>query len=260
MKRILLLTAVGIAFTVSVTGQNESATAILEKTRELTMADGLEATITLTLTDKNGNTRVRKNSMVSKTYSDGTEKRLIRFIAPAEVQGTSILIHDYKDTQDDMWIYLPALRKIRRVVSSEKGKSFMGSEFTNADISSPPASDFVSRHLPGSGSRAGETIIIESIPADAEKISEYGFARRISYFEAGSWHMRKMEFFDKGGVLFKTIEVLSVASLQEDGHYMISEMRAINHVTGRSSSMKMENISSTVKPSDSLFDAQNLNR
>jgi len=242
----------------SASGQVTDASVILDRSRELTMIDALEATITLTITDKNGSSRIRTNSMVTKKYSDGTEKRLIRFVSPAEVQGTSILIHDYKDKQDDMWIYLPALKRVRRIVTTEKGKSFMGSEFTNADISSPPASDFVNRHLDGSGKL--NHYIIESVPAAATIASEYGFARKVSIFDKASLHLSKMEFYDKGGVLFKTIEVTETETLGSDGRYLVKSMKAVNHLTGRSSSMSMDRINSSVKPSDTLFDVQNLDR
>jgi hypothetical protein len=258
MRQIVIIMILMMMYPGSVSGQTEDASAILERSRELTMPDALEATITLTITDKNGSSRVRTNSMVTKKYPDGTEKRLIRFVAPAEVQGTSVLIHDYKDKQDDMWIYLPALKRVRRIVTTEKGKSFMGSEFTNADISSPPASDFINRHLEGSG--LGNQYMLESIPVTAEIASEYGFARKVSFFETKSLHLSRMEFYDKGGVLVKTVVVNGIESLGNDGRYMVKSMRAENHLTGRSSSMVMDKINSSVKPPDNLFDVQNLDR
>ena len=69
------------------------------------------------------------------------------FTSPADVRGTAMLIYDYENKDDDMWIYMPAIRKIRRIVSSEKGKNFMGSEFTNADMSKPNMNDFDYRIL-----------------------------------------------------------------------------------------------------------------
>ncbi len=258
MKNILIISGLWFAMAGVATAQTEDASSILERSRELTMADAMEATITLTITDRNGATRVRTNTMISKKYPDGTEKRLIRFVSPAEVQGTAILLHDYPESQDDMWIYLPALKRVRRIVSSEKGKSFMGSEFTNADISSPPSSDFTNRHMPSSGSNG--LIIIESIPADASLVSQYGYARRVSYFSRENLHLQKMEFFDRNGAHFKTIEVLDTEPTGGNGRYMITNMQAVNHQTGRSSSMKMEKVSTSVKPADSLFDVQNLDR
>jgi hypothetical protein len=258
MKKIILITGICTLMVSAAHGQTEDASSILERSRELTVVDAMEATITLTITDQNGNSRIRTNSMVSKKYPDGTEKRLIRFLAPAEVKGTAILIHDYKDNQDDMWIYLPALKRVRRIITTEKGKSFMGSEFSNADISSPPFADFINRHLAGSGKDG--MFIIESIPADASKVNDYGYSRRVSYFHKESLHLSRMEFYDRNNILFKTIKVSAIEPLGSDGTYIVKSMTATNHQSGRSSTMKMDGISSAVRPADAIFDAQNLDR
>src|SRR5512142_2102527 len=88
---------------------------IMEKTRELTMTGSLTASISLVITEKNGATRKRIISIVSKSYPDGGEKRLIKFLEPADVRGTAMLIYDNNETADEMWIYLPALKKTRRI-------------------------------------------------------------------------------------------------------------------------------------------------
>jgi hypothetical protein len=103
----------------------------------------MEAISTLRIYDARGRERVRQTSMASRLFESGsTEKRIIRFLSPAEVKGTGMLIYDYDDRNDDMWIYMPALRKTRRIISNEKRKSFMGSEFSNADMSAPNLEDF----------------------------------------------------------------------------------------------------------------------
>ena len=71
------------------------------------------------------------------------KKRLMRFTHPADVKGTGLLTYDYEKKDDDIWLFLPSLRKTRRIVSSEKSKSFMGSEFSYADMTPPPVEDFV---------------------------------------------------------------------------------------------------------------------
>ena len=107
------------------------------KSRDLSITGSLNATVVLTITEKGGSTRNRTISMMTKSYAEGLEKRIIRFIEPADVRGTSMLVFDNKNSADEMWIYLPALKKTRRIVTSEKGKSFMSSEFSNADMSLP---------------------------------------------------------------------------------------------------------------------------
>lgn len=242
----------------SVYGQTDDAAQIMDRSREKTMTDRLSALVTLSITDKSGATRIRTNTIVSKKYSDGTEKRLLRFQSPAEVQGTTILIHDYRDRQDDMWIYLPALKRVRRIVSSEKGKSFMGSEFTNADISSPPSADFINKHSGGSGENG--VWIIESTPATAALENDYGYARRVSVFDKKSLQLNRIDFFDDNNANVKTIEVVAVEQTGNAGNYMIKEMRAINHLNGRSSVMKMDRINTSEKADDTLFDPANIDK
>ncbi|HAM10055.1 MAG TPA: RND transporter, partial [Bacteroidales bacterium] len=152
---------------------------IMNKSRELSLVGALSANITLTITEKNGSNRLRTISMSTKSYQEGVEKRFLKFLDPPDVRGTSMLIVDNKVAADEMWIYLPALKKTRRIVSTEKGKSFMNSEFSNSDMASPPLSDYVYKHTPESGKN--NQYIIESIPADEDKADEYGYTRKISY-------------------------------------------------------------------------------
>jgi hypothetical protein len=229
----------------------------MNKSRDLSLIASLNATINLTITEKNGAKRNRTISMTSKSFPDGLEKRFIKFIEPAEVRGTSMLVVDNRNQADEMWIYLPALRKTRRIVSSEKGKSFMSSEFSNADMSSPPLSDFENRHIGNSGS--GNQWIIESKPKDEELADEYGYSRKVSYISTDKYQVQKMEFYNFDNELFKTIEIKSIYPLQ-NGKYMIKNMIANNLITDRKSEILFTNINEQVKVDDSFFSLQNLER
>lgn len=237
--------------------QDDEADLIMSKSRELSVIGALSAKVSLTITEKNGMTRSRTISMSTKSYPGGQEKRFIRFVDPPDVKGTSMLISDNKDTQDEMWIYLPALKKTRRIVSSEKGKSFMSSEFTNSDMSSPALSDFKNKLLNNSGSSA--QWVIESIPADQEKSDEYGFSRKVSFIGKDNYQVQKMEFYDFENELFKVIEIKDIFSLP-DGKYFIKEMTAKNLVNQRNSQIKFTDIQIGVTISDDIFTLQNLER
>ncbi|MCK7530893.1 MAG: outer membrane lipoprotein-sorting protein [Marinilabiliales bacterium] len=132
---------------------------------------------------------------------------MVKFLDPADVRGTAMLIVDNKDAQDDMWIYLPALKKTRRIVSTEKGKSFMSSEFSNADMSSASNSDFKIRHMPESGKN--DTWVIESVPVSEDKADEYGFSRKITCLDKKDLKTKKIDFYNFDNELFKTIEIVA---------------------------------------------------
>ncbi len=237
--------------------QQPDANTILSKSRDLSMTGSMSATILLTITEKNGTTRNRTISMTSMSNNEDIEKRLIRFLDPADVRGTSMLIVDNETLADEMWVYLPALKKTRRIVTSEKGKSFMSSEFSNSDMSSPPVSDFTSRHSATSGSEG--QWIIESIPASDGKAEEYGFSKKVSYIDRENFQIRKMEFYNFENKLFKVIEVTSIHPLS-GGKYMVKSMKASNLISGRKSEILFSKITENIKVDDSYFTVQNLER
>ena len=240
-----------------VSAQLPDAGQIMNKSRELSLTGSMSATINLSITEKNGASRNRTISMTTKSFSGGLEKRMIKFLEPADVRGTAMLVVDNKNSSDEMWIYLPALKRTRRIVSSEKGKSFMSSEFTNADMSSPTLSDFVNRQVAESGK--DNMWIIESIPVNEDKEDEYGYSRKISYIDMDNYQVQKMEFYNFDNELYKTIEIKSVHQMPE-GKYMIRDMIACNHVTDRQSEIVFRNITEQVKVDDTFFTVQNLER
>jgi hypothetical protein len=237
--------------------QQPDAAQIMSKSRELSLTGSMSANINLIITEKNGVSRTRSISMSTRSYPDGMEKRFIKFLEPADVRGTAMLIIDYKNSADEMWIYLPALKKTRRIVTSEKGKSFMSSEFSNADMSSPTLPDFINRHIEASGK--DNQWIIESTPVSEKTADEYGYSKKVSYISMDKFQIEKMEFYNFDNELFKIIEIKSIYPLP-DGKFIVNKMVADNVLTSRKSEIVMNNISEGVKIDDSIFSIQNLER
>ncbi|MCU0456406.1 MAG: outer membrane lipoprotein-sorting protein [Bacteroidales bacterium] len=238
-------------------GQQPAADQILNRSRELSIISSMQATISLSIVEKNGASRSRTIAMTSRSYPGGLEKRFIKFLEPADVRGTAMLIIDNKDVSDEIWIYLPALKKTRRISSSENARSFMSSEFSNADMGSPNLADFRNRHIDGSGTN--NTWIIESIPVDEDKADEYGYSRKISYISMDKFRVSRMEFYNFDNKHFKTIEITEFHEMPE-GKYMVSKMTAVNQINGRKSEIFFRNISDNIKVEDSYFSVQNLER
>ena len=224
----------------------QDAKEMMKKSIEVVKVSSFEAISTLTFTDSKGNQRIRENTMASMSLPDGTEKRIIKFLSPADVKGTGILIFDYPEKSDDMWIYLPALRKTRRIVSKEKSKSFMGSEFSNANMTAPGLEDF-SYALVGEEELDGQACYkIESIPVDTKLEDQYGYSKSISCVDKNSYLVYRIEYFDFDGELFKTISNREFKKLDElKGSYMVTNMYAQNHSNKRSSEMIMNQVEIT---------------
>lgn len=238
-------------------GQIPDPVQLMEKSRDLTMVSSLRSTMTLTLYEKNGSTRVRIIDMASKTIGD-VEKRMIKFLEPADVRGTAMLIIDNDKAQDEMWIYLPALKRTRRIITNEKGKSFMSSEFMNADLTSSPLSDFIITHMPSSGEN--EIWQIQSKPVNDEKVEEYGYSRKVTFLQKDKLVLRKIDFYNFEGELARTIEVLSVQPVTGQEGYIMSEMVAKNLINGRSSRIKYDKINTSSTIPDNTFYVESLER
>lgn len=215
---------------------------IIKKSREVSKIQGMEVQSTLKIIDSRGRERVRKTSMASRTFDNGrTEKRIIRFLSPAEVEGTGMLIFDNEDKSDDMWIYMPALRKTRRIVSSEKSRSFMGSEFSNADMSAPTLEDY-KYTLMGSEQRSGKDCWkIEQEPANDDVSDETGLSKEILWISKAEYVTMKSEYYDQDGELWK-IRTSSDIKEITPGKYMAAYMKMENVQNGRTSEFTLDKI------------------
>ena len=215
----------------------EDAKQIMQKSQDAMTLDGSEAISTLTINDGKGNQRVRKFSMASKREpSQALTKSIMRFLEPADVKGTGILTFDYENKDDDMWLYMPAIRKVRRIVSSEKTKSFMGSEFTNADITKPNIDEYTYTSIGSETIDNVECLKIEITPATKEIANSYGYSKKIAWIGKADYVARRNEFYDLDGKLLKVMVVKNVKLLDpKNKKYQTLDASMENRQNGRSS-------------------------
>ncbi|OFY61217.1 MAG: hypothetical protein A2Y71_04175 [Bacteroidetes bacterium RBG_13_42_15] len=230
---------------------SQSAREISEKASDAIDMKSLEMSSTLKIIDNKGRERIRQMVTAIREL-EGIVKTIVRFTAPADVKGTAMLINDYEDKADDMWIYLPALRKTRRIVSSGKGKSFMGSEFSNADMSKPNLDDFEYKILSAEIYEGKECWKIETICKNEEIEDENGYSKRISWIEKGTYLVHKMEFYDLDGELHK-VQILSNYKKQPGGKYFAHYMEKKNVQNGRKSVIVIDRFQGISSMPESAF-------
>ncbi len=237
LAALLLIICVNLNAQDNLTGRQ-----IMEKQKEASKLEGSEMVGTLKIINQKGRERIRKTSIATKSYGNDINKRIIIFLYPADVKGTGMLVFDYENKNDDMWIYMPALRKTRRIVSSEKGKSFMGSEFTNADISTPNLDDFNYKKL-GTEQVNVDCWKIESTPKDEDIADENGYSKRIIYIGKKDFVIRKTVYYNLDNELHKILEGKNIKLIDtENKKYMATEMTMSNKQNGRKSIWIIEEI------------------
>ena len=234
----------GLVATFSMTGMTYAqdelrGQEIMQRSRDVSEVAGMESITQLRIVDAKGRERIRKITMASRDEGN-VEKRIIKFLEPADVKGTGLLVFDYENKNDEMWLYLPAIRKTRKIVSSEKGKNFMGSEFSNADMAAPNLKDFSIRKL--GEEEAGGVLCykIEMIPVSSPLAREYGFAKKMVWIGKKDFVMRKAVYYDEDGAVHKVLIAGDVVALDpEHKKYMAREMTMVNKLNGRKSYIKM---------------------
>ncbi len=200
-KSILINT---ILFTGMIFAQDLSGLEVIQKVYDRPTGNDMTGDLIMTIENSRGNQRIRKIKQFVKTVKNG-EKKIMFFLSPADVKNTSFMTWSYDEAtkSDDQWIYLPALKKVKRISSDSKGDYFMGSDFTYDDLGDRHPSDDNHTILGEELIDGKKTIIIESVPKD----EEYMYARTVTWVVKDSWIGLKKEFYDEDDELLKILTV-----------------------------------------------------
>jgi len=254
--KIFLLAVFALVCSLRLSGQ--TATEISDKTMDMISFNSMEMTSTLKIIDSKGRERIRKMTTSSDEFN-GINKTLMRFTSPSDISGTAMLVFDYDRKDDDMWIYLPALRKTRRIVSSEKGKSFMGSEFSNADMSRPNTEDFTNKILAEVTFMNQPCWKLESKCRNEDIEDIYGYSRKVAWISKNNYLCYKIEYYDYDDQLVK-VQTLADYKKQSNGKYFAYNMEMENLQNGRRSVLNVDHFSLGSKYPESHYSSAMLSK
>ena len=191
------------------------------------------ARMTMVLRDRQGRESVRQMRFkVLEVPGDG-DKSLFVFDQPRDVQGTALLTHAHVNTQDDQWLYLPALKRVKRISSSTRSGSFMGSEFSYEDMGSPKVEEYTYKYLRDEPCGELTCTVTEQFPLDEKS----GYSRKIIWQDTDGLRAWKMELYDRRGLHLKTL-TLANYRLYVDRFWRAEEQTMVNHLTGASTVLK----------------------
>jgi hypothetical protein len=163
------------------TAKDPEARRIMELVDDRYDGDDMSSNMKMVLLDKHNNKRIRDIRSFSLDQGEDTWKRLL-FLSPVDVKGTGFLTYDYDHRlDDDQWLYLPALHKSKRIASDDKTSSFMGSDFSYADMTSKEVDDFYYRLLKESKVRENPCWVIESVPKTDKVVRDYGYSKSVLF-------------------------------------------------------------------------------
>ena len=233
-----LLAGIILAFaTIPATAETpeEKGRWIAEQTdrRDLGWGDS-EVHLTMTLRNREGQSSVRKLSLASLEVADPMlgDRSLTLFSEPRDIDGTAFLSHTRILEPDDQWLYLPALKRVKRISSQNKSGPFVGSEFSYEDLVSQEVERYAYRYLRDEPCGDRACYVTERIPV----YEHSGYTRQLVWVDHADFQPRKIEFHDRKGDLLKTLELLEYR--QYLGRYWRSHrLEMQNHQTGKSTTL-----------------------
>lgn len=213
--------------------------------------EGAEARLRMVLHNARGETRTRVMDTLTKR-SGGLLSTVVRFREPAEVAGTAFLQIQRRGQEDDQYLYLPAIRRARRIVGRQREGSFMGSDFLYSDFERREVRDATHRRLPDEQLDGIACFVVESAP----RSGPYG--RVQSWIRQQDHLPLRVKFFDRQDRLLKTLYARRIR--QEQGRPVISEARMVNHQAGTSTELFLDAIHFRADIPDAVFSPTALDR
>lgn len=250
---VLLLTGMA-AFAQSLTGYD-----IMKKADEVESGTTGTYTATMTLTNKKGSTRVREVVCYMKDEGD-TDKTVIVFRTPKDVAGVGYLMFEYDEAPDgskpdaDRWLYMPAMKKVRRISGSGSGDDFMGTDFTYEDMGDRGLSKDTFNLLGEETVDGVKTWKVECIAKDTTEKNP----RRILWIAQDNYMMVKGEFYDKQNTLQRELTCSEIKQI--DGIWTTCKMFMKNVQTNHTTLIEMKDVSYNQAINDSYFTVSSLER
>ncbi len=239
MKKWFSLLMVFILFSGGVYAESPEdkglAIAVEADRRDLGYGDFTADTLMI-LKNKQGDESTRVVRIRNLEVKADGDKSLSIFDEPADVQGTTMLTISHKQDDDDQWLYLPALKRVKRIASDNKSGSYMGSEFAYEDIGSQEVEKYTYKYLHDEVYEGQPCFVMERYP-----VNKYsGYKRQVVWMDKAEYRPLKIDFYDRKDSLLKTLTFKSYKQYLKK-HWRPDEMFMINHQTGKSTLLKWNN-------------------
>ena len=214
-----------------------------------------QSDMTMTLRNKKGQEVVRQMRSKSLEVVDDGDKGLTIFDTPLDVKGTVFLSYSHVVGNDDQWLYLPALKRVKRIASRNKSGPFLGSEFAFEDLSSFEIEKNTYNYLRDEEFNGLNTFVVEMDPVD--KYS--GYTRTVVWIDQDEYRVQKVDFYDRRDTLLKTLTFAGY-QLYEGKYWRADKQFMVNHKTGKSTDIEIKNLTFGVGLTDKDFNENRLER
>ncbi|WP_456413434.1 outer membrane lipoprotein-sorting protein [Thiolapillus sp.] len=255
-KLLITLLVALLGFNASAQTPEEKGLAIaLEADRRDSGWGDYQARMSMLLRNRHGEESLRRMRVKSLETADDGDKSLIVFDEPKDVKGTALLTFSHKVKDDDQWLYLPALKRVKRIASRNKSGPFMGSEFAFEDLASQEVEKYTYKYIRDDELDGKPVFINERYP-----VSKYsGYTRQLVWVDQMEYIPLKVEFYDRKNALLKTL-IFKGYRQYLDKYWRADEMFMENHQTGKSTLLTWKDYTFRTGLKDSDFTRNSLKR
>lgn len=213
------------------------------------------ADMQMILRNKQGESSEREIRVRALEVEKDGDKSLTIFDHPADVAGTAFLSYTHATEPDDQWLYLPALKRVKRIASANKSGPFMGSEFAFEDISSQEVEKYSYKWLRDENLDGRECFVIERIP----QYEHSGYTSQVVWVDQEHYRAQKVEYYDRKGAHLKTLTFHDYKQYL-DKYWRADRMEMVNHLNGKSTTLNWSGYEFSNDYTDRDFDQNTLKR
>jgi len=209
---------------------------------------------TMTLTNQHGqvSSRALKGKNLEQTLEG--DKSMIIFQSPNDVKGTAVLTYTHKEGSDDQWLYLPAIKRVKRIASTNKSGPFVGSEFAYEDLSSQEIEKYTYKYLRQETFNGEACEVVLRDPVDVKSGYKH---MHVWYNPSKNYRIEKIIFYDRKGAKFKTL-LYKNYSLYKDAYYYPGLLDMENHQSKKRTSIEFKKYNFNTVLSDADFNQAKL--
>lgn len=252
---ILPLILLSLEIRAAETPEGKGLAIAIEADRRDTGWDNQLSDMEMILRNKQGEESKRTLNIKTLEVENDGDKSLTVFDNPRDVKGTAFLSYTHALEPDDQWLYLPALKRVKRISSANKSGPFVGSEFAYEDLSSQEVEKYSYKWLRDETLNGKETFVIERYPA-----YEYsGYTRQIVWIDKSIYQPLKVEYYDRKNALLKTLTISNYRQYI-DKYWRPDSMLMVNHQTGKETLLNWKNYQFNNDLDERDFDLNTLKR
>jgi outer membrane lipoprotein-sorting protein len=211
--------------------------------------------LTMILRNKQGDESKRQISNKTLEVDNDGDKSVVIFNEPRDVKGTAFLSFTHKSGPDDQWLYLPALKRVKRIASDNKSGPFMGSEFAYEDISSQEVEKYTYKYIKDENIDGIDCFVIERYPVDENS----GYTRQVVWIDKDEYRTMKVNFYDRKNSSLKTLTYHSYNQYLNK-YWRANKLSMVNHQNGKSTDLLFSDYKFANGFSESDFNQNSLKR